>query len=289
MDNMHPWKRGSDGRLADSSPLLQGHPLWDKAQSGRSSFLNRTVLAEQMQRIAWSRRCFEHVIDWRTLSSFHTCIREMILEDRTKALQTLFSFNFLVCSGYFFRVNPYRVTEICLSRLFYADSNLFWKSKRDLLQKTSYFFTCDIPHLPQSCTSKPKEMVSDMVRYTKMPFCGLRPFLRMVADVAKVQQLFVEGSGDLCSVDMWPFWIRFFISAWATGVNWWKAFAGVQYPRVLLFSLFELPKAAMSAGCATPGVYLEVAWYCRNGRGILLNSWGGKPTYISCQLKSKDR
>lgn len=30
-----------------------------------------------------------------------------------------------------------------------------------------------------------REMVSDMVRYTKLPFCGLRPFLRMVADVAK--------------------------------------------------------------------------------------------------------
>lgn len=30
-----------------------------------------------------------------------------------------------------------------------------------------------------------REMVSDMVRYTKMPFCGLKPFLRMVADVAK--------------------------------------------------------------------------------------------------------
>ena len=28
-------------------------------------------------------------------------------------------------------------------------------------------------------------MVSDMVRYTKLPFCGLRPFMRMVADVAK--------------------------------------------------------------------------------------------------------
>ncbi|CAJ1374738.1 unnamed protein product [Effrenium voratum] len=30
-----------------------------------------------------------------------------------------------------------------------------------------------------------REMVSDMVRYTRLPFCGLRPFLRMVADVAK--------------------------------------------------------------------------------------------------------
>ncbi|CAE7229771.1 unnamed protein product [Symbiodinium necroappetens] len=30
-----------------------------------------------------------------------------------------------------------------------------------------------------------REMVSDMVRYTKLPFCGLRPFMRMVADVAK--------------------------------------------------------------------------------------------------------
>mmetsp|Transcript_64660 Transcript_64660/g.115014 ORF Transcript_64660/g.115014 Transcript_64660/m.115014 type:complete len:723 (-) Transcript_64660:62-2230(-) len=30
-----------------------------------------------------------------------------------------------------------------------------------------------------------REMVSDMVRYTKLPFCGLRPFMRMVADVAR--------------------------------------------------------------------------------------------------------
>ena len=137
---------------------------------------------------------FEYVIDWRTLSSFHTCIREMMLEDRTKALQTLFCFNCLVCSGYFFRVNPYRVTAICLSLLFYADSIFFRKSNREFLQKIFYFFTCDIPHLLQTCTSKHKEMVSDMVRYTKMPFCGLRPFLRMVVDVAKVQQLFVEGA-----------------------------------------------------------------------------------------------
>ena len=34
-------------------------------------------------------------------------------------------------------------------------------------------------------TFRPKEMVSDMVRYTKIPFCGLKPFLRMAADVAK--------------------------------------------------------------------------------------------------------
>ena len=34
-------------------------------------------------------------------------------------------------------------------------------------------------------TFRLKEMVSDMVRYTKIPFCGLKPFLRMVADVAK--------------------------------------------------------------------------------------------------------
>ena len=30
-----------------------------------------------------------------------------------------------------------------------------------------------------------REMVSDMVRYTRLPFCGLRPFMRMVADIAK--------------------------------------------------------------------------------------------------------
>ena len=202
MDNMHPWNvvlMGGWPILVHCCRATRSGTRHSLAGAVSWTEYAQTVLAEQMHRIAWSRRCFEHVIDWRTLSSFHTCIREMMLEDRTKALQTLFCFNFLVCSGYFFRVNPYRVTEICLSRLFYADSNLFWKSKRDLLQKTFYFFTCDIPHLPQSCTSKPKEMVSDMVRYTKMPFCGLRPFLRMVADVAKVQQLFVEGSGEFCS------------------------------------------------------------------------------------------
>eukprot|EP00434_Breviolum_minutum_P027782 symbB.v1.2.024570.t1/scaffold2273.1/size83577/1 len=93
----HPGRVNMEVQTAmeDLLHLEEGHPLWDKAQSGRSS--------------------------------------------------------------YFFRVNPYR------------------------------------------------EMVSDMVRYTKMPFCGLRPFLRMVADVAK---------------------------------------------------------AAMSAGCATPGVYLEDSRTC---------------------------
>ena len=30
-----------------------------------------------------------------------------------------------------------------------------------------------------------REMVSDMVRYTKLPFCGLRPFMRMVADIGR--------------------------------------------------------------------------------------------------------
>jgi len=30
-----------------------------------------------------------------------------------------------------------------------------------------------------------REMVSDMVRHTRLPFCGLRPFMRMVADIAK--------------------------------------------------------------------------------------------------------
>eukprot|EP00435_Cladocopium_sp_Y103_P035225 s2362_g9.t1 len=43
------------------------------------------------------------------------------------------------------------------------------------LGRSSYFFRVN-PY---------REMVSDMVRYTKIPFCGLKPFLRMVADVAK--------------------------------------------------------------------------------------------------------
>ncbi|CAK9034546.1 unnamed protein product, partial [Durusdinium trenchii] len=30
-----------------------------------------------------------------------------------------------------------------------------------------------------------REMVSDMVRYTRLPFCGLRPFMRMVASIAQ--------------------------------------------------------------------------------------------------------
>lgn len=30
-----------------------------------------------------------------------------------------------------------------------------------------------------------REMVSDMVRWTKLPFCGLRPFMRMVTDIAE--------------------------------------------------------------------------------------------------------
>lgn len=80
------------------------------------------------------------------------------------------------------------------------------------LGRSSYFFRVN-PY---------REMVSDMVRYTKIPFCGLKPFLRMVANVAKAavdagcasqgvyledsrvcEFTFVEGGPHLGDCAMW--------------------------------------------------------------------------------------
>merc|ERR1719198_458263 len=55
-----------------------------------------------------------------------------------------------------------------------------------------------------------REMVSDMVRYSRLPFCGMRPFMMLVEQMARSQECkspchitFVEGGPHIGDCTLW--------------------------------------------------------------------------------------
>merc|ERR1719333_1696501 len=55
-----------------------------------------------------------------------------------------------------------------------------------------------------------REMVSDMVRYSRLPFCGMRPFMMLIEQIARSQECkapchvtFVEGGPHIGDCTLW--------------------------------------------------------------------------------------